>query len=243
MDSLGNHTERLGISNREPPVTDKEDFKMSIKSTTARLGALAVAVSFLAAAPAQAVPTVVTSLADFNVAIGGASTTTDPFDNAIPGGVFISFDSGIDSTLAGGNLGFALVDNRVFDGNFDGGVDGNGSGGALTLTWDFPFPVIGFAFDIFGAAFVDVTIVGSGTFFDISTEIGGLNGFFGIVDAVTPFSAVEFSLQNSSSFDSFEVDNLVFARAPAAVPEPATLALFGAGLLGMGFLRRRRKTS
>lgn len=35
---------------------------------------------------------------------------------------------------------------------------------------------------------------------------------------------------------SFEFDNLAFN--PTAVPEPASLALFGAGLLGLGFTRR-----
>ena len=30
---------------------------------------------------------------------------------------------------------------------------------------------------------------------------------------------------------------------PIAAPEPATLALFGIGLVGLGFARRKRKTS
>ena len=37
------------------------------------------------------------------------------------------------------------------------------------------------------------------------------------------------------------IDNLQFTAAATAVPEPATLALFGAGLAGLGALRRRRK--
>jgi len=34
-----------------------------------------------------------------------------------------------------------------------------------------------------------------------------------------------------------------FDRSPSAVPEPATLALFGIGLAGMGFARKKRKSA
>lgn len=51
----------------------------------------------------------------------------------------------------------------------------------------------------------------------------------------TPFDSVRFS----STQNSFEFDNVAYGeRVPA--PEPLTLALFGAGLAGLGLARRRQ---
>ena len=178
------------------------------------LRSLAIAATAaLWASSAEAIPTPVDSLAAFNAAIGGATTTTDPFDNAIAGAVSITFDTGVMSTLAGGNLGFVEFDNRVIGGEYMGTLDGDGAGAPLTLTWIFPFPVIGFGAEFQDVALQDATILGTGTFFDINTVMGGEDGFFGIVDTMTPFTSVQFSIQASTFFDSFDADNLVFAAA------------------------------
>ncbi|WP_343527658.1 PEP-CTERM sorting domain-containing protein [Sphingomonas sp.] len=53
------------------------------------------------------------------------------------------------------------------------------------------------------------------------------------------------SLKFESAGTAFELDNVAFFNRPASVPEPATLTLFGAGIVGLvaASRRRRRKTA
>lgn len=71
-----------------------------------------------------------------------------------------------------------------------------------------------------GTALGDQTAVGSNRF---------VNFFF-----AQSFDRIDFQTTNYA----FETDNHAFARVN--VPEPATLGLFGIGLLGAAFVRRRR---
>ncbi len=66
---------------------------------------------------------------------------------------------------------------------------------------------------------------------------GPLGSFFGVIDDSNLL--LEFSINENLADDV--IDNVVFGIAsPTVVPEPGTLALFGAGLLGFAAARRKR---
>jgi len=107
----------------------------------------------------------------------------------------------------------------------------------------------GGAFDLFGLDGAtenstetnQLSILGmfSGSIVDIDGVFDSysLSGFQNLV-------SVEFSSVNSDTFNfgGFSVDNLQL-NAVSAVPEPATLALFGIGLAGLGFARKKKNSA
>jgi hypothetical protein len=78
-----------------------------------------------------------------------------------------------------------------------------------------------------------VTDAGTDYFIDFSpvTVNFGVGGSF-IVDVGDLFFNTTGTITNGA--------NVTLTAVPVPVPEPASLALFGAGLLGLGLVRRRR---
>lgn len=179
--------------------------------------------------------------ADYDAALNTARLRTalsDPFDNKIDGDSTITFDSGVTSTLqnyGGGN------DNRVGSKEYFGSA-GRASG--RETTWDFPFAINAFSFDIQGSnsglaikGLFDGSDQGSKTVvFDTVGDPNSGYKFFGLIgdstfNSFTFFDSTITTKPNPNDFN-FKVDDLT-----AAVPTPALLP----GLIGMGVAAIRKR--
>ena len=104
----------------------------------------------------------------------------------------------------------------------------------LNLAMDGP---IGFAY----GKEADVLIFGS-LFNGAQSVVGGSNDFvFGINNISTNPAPVDFVYAQSSSDTNFLSRDVAITLTPTSTPEPATLALVGAGLTVAWLQRRRRE--
>jgi hypothetical protein len=190
--------------------------------------------------------------ADAN-ATGGTTATGIIISFSPDGGAVLGAKSGIYAPpfLSGGNgTGFGPGGTNQADGPDDtvyvtaGGITGSSATFLLPdqelyfgLLWGSvdPFNSLEF-FDKDGNSIGIIT----GTDVGVATGDQGVLGTYYVnISSTTPFVRV---VATSGDRHAFEIDNLAFnPTVPTGAPEPITLSLFGAGLAGLGLVRRRRK--
>ena len=100
--------------------------------------------------------------------------------------------------------------------------------------------------DTFTAYIVDsLTTFSVGAPFEYTTTSAGAGSVsFDLSALVGTTLGLEFhltsSVYNATHPTTVTVSNLQLLEAPTAVPEPGTMAMFGLGLAGLGFARRRK---
>jgi hypothetical protein len=108
-----------------------------------------------------------------------------------------------------------------------------------TLTGSFEFTTTDLASTLYGtlsASFFDVDILASGGQFSIDYNILGGSGAFG---GASGFGLSFLNFDPAGGFDNYAEAGLLNFSVPAAVPNPGSLALVAAGLLGLAVSRRK----
>lgn len=219
---------------------------MSMKT---KLSAVAIASSTLFAAySGQAAPVIYDNLTDFNNALGSHSLNVEDFESLgdfqpspYDMGDFVmesAFDLQVSSSGLGTNGPKAV---RISEHEDD------------WIKFTFDTPIQAFSIDIVdaldsGGGDLDVAVDGAN--FNILTSTSLPNEtvlFLGIIDW-DGFTTV--LIDGSDSGDKIYYDNLQYSSefvalssstSTESVSEPATLAMFGLGLTGLGFVRRRSR--
>lgn len=181
-----------------------------------------------------------------------ATQVVSASDPALSGGTVVDFEStpaGTGTPLTVGNVTFGgsgwSVDNDWIGQYNSRGINhlANGQSRSPRLTFTFAKPVSSLGF-LWGASDSSWTLRAYGSdnnlleSFTLPVTGSSNDGeFYGLSDA----GIASATLTTDGYGDWVFVDNFTYAGdGSASVPEPSTLLLLGAGLAGVGFLRRRK---
>jgi hypothetical protein len=224
-----------------------------VKMFRSRLGALAVAVVFSTFFCSQ---TATASVIGIGVGAFGPGSTLTTFTGLADGtevngltvdGILFQYSLGNGQVVIDGGPGFT---NNVSPPNI---VSTGNNSGILTLTLPSLIDEFGYGYAVLNdAAVLTATTI---SLFNGATPVGGLSyngvpdptfaGGFAGIQSTLPFNRVELTF-NSVSASAFAADNFrTFNSAGAAIPEPASLAIWGLSALGgaIGAYRRRKQSA
>ena len=215
---------------------------------------LGAAFMVLAAGVANAdVITTFNSRAAWNLAVSGAQNI-DFGTLAPPSGSYITYATPPGLTVDGvnfsntGTSNIYVVNQNYCCSTYNRGFDqlvSNVDGTGIIAT--LPGGTTGAGFDLFTVQIGDgngtipgvVSVVVAGNTYLVNTPTAPNSVFFGFLDSTGPISSFTFTPQEAST--QADVMNFSFGGTHSGtVPEPTTMLLFGAGLAGLGAVRRRK---